>query len=440
MLDVYNSSSWRQISKQSPLRHGQYTSPHLIDRWDCITIDQKTVPLRVFDEVETDVLERNRKDSIRATEFELLTATAFEIFTREEVDVGVVEVGLGGRLDATNVLGQAPIEGIPEGFDMANFRPPPLVSVISSIGLDHQGFLGNTLEDIAREKAGIMKPGVPVLYDESNGRSVVEILEEVAAENNSPVINALSHPLEVSPETNDLLHAGMSMLQKDSKHTDDSAIPNHTKNNLTVAFLATWTALQDFHRLNFTVDQVTARRGPESHPLYDLAMEMFVAAKTTTFPGRQQHINIEKLTGRKGTVLLDGAHNAQSAQALASEIEKTQLRHGNRDTVTWVVAASDSKDVKQILSPLLRDGDGVFAVEFGPVSGMPWVKPLEASRLLEAAKAVVPTPDSLSLCNCRGDVLGALKAATEHAAGGSMVVVGSLYLVGDVLRLLRDSQ
>src|SRR6187402_3404456 len=84
----------------SGVRCGRFTSPHLIDRWDCITINEQTVRESVFREAEDLVLERNRKLDIAATQFELLTASAFEVFAKEKVEMGVVEVGLGGKLDA----------------------------------------------------------------------------------------------------------------------------------------------------------------------------------------------------------------------------------------------------------------------------------------------------------------------------------------------------
>src|SRR4051812_42901739 len=86
----------------SGVRCGRFTSPHLIDRWDCITIDEQPVRESIFREAEALVMKRNEVEKIEASEFELLTATAFEVFYKEKVEMGVIEVGLGGRLDATN--------------------------------------------------------------------------------------------------------------------------------------------------------------------------------------------------------------------------------------------------------------------------------------------------------------------------------------------------
>ena len=88
----------------SGVRCGRFTSPHLIDRWDCITINDETVRESIFKDAESLVLGRNSTEKIGASEFELLTATAFEVFAKEKIEMGVIEVGLGGRLDATNAM------------------------------------------------------------------------------------------------------------------------------------------------------------------------------------------------------------------------------------------------------------------------------------------------------------------------------------------------
>ena len=411
MLSSYNRSL--KPNSASSLRHGRFTSPHLVDRWDCISIDETPVSGPVFKAVEKDVLDRNRKMEIGASEFEVLTATAFEIFTREKVDVGVVEVGMGGRLDATNVLGEREGLMVPEERSVDEFRPMPLVSVISSIGLDHQAFLGNTLEAIAREKAGIIREYKPVVIDDLNPKEVLDVLRSIAEEKQSVVLDR--GMIRESPLLNH--------LSKILENRLSSAVPKHVQQNITLAYLATWAALQELECADI-LDVENAQ---------SLAEIILEATKSTTFPGRQQTISLEKLTGRKEDVLLDGAHNAQSAMALAETVYG--FRRGSK--VTWVLGASDTKDVTEILSPLLKDGDAVFAVEFGPVDGMPWVSPLSARKILEAAEAVVPHPESLKVQDCGNNVFDALESACRAADGGSMVIAGSLYLVGDVLRLLR---
>ncbi len=139
-------------------RVGRFTSPHIIDRWDCITINRAVVDRDKFLAVEKHFRERSTNGKIDASEFEILTATAFQLFTNEKVDVGVIECGLGGRQDATNVLRSRDV----------------ILSVLTKVGLDHVEDLGDTIEAITTEKAGIFKPFVPVVVDQSNEKAVFE--------------------------------------------------------------------------------------------------------------------------------------------------------------------------------------------------------------------------------------------------------------------------
>ncbi|KAH0543611.1 hypothetical protein FGG08_002049 [Glutinoglossum americanum] len=366
------------------VRCGRFTSPHLIDRWDCISIDGKAVNESLFHEVEDIVKRRNLAQDIGATEFELTTATAFEIFTREKVQVAVVECGLGGRLDATNVLEM------------------PLVSIISKIGLDHQSFLGNTLEEIAKEKAGIMKPGVPCVVDATNPESVTNVLKACAELTGAKFVKAL-------------LDAEDGFAWKDTQGLD---LEDHQRTNLNCAIIALKLALRQLDKQLDVQKSIMAIRGAE-------------------WPGRLQRVSIKSLTGRTEDVLLDGAHNAQSAEVLGSYVDRKLRTTGQ--SVTWVIATSRGKNLKGILQPLLKPEDNVAAVEFGSVDGMPWISPATAMSILKTAKGVLEGLDGQRYdAGC--DVLGALRWATEISAGGPLVIAGSLYLVSDVTRVLRDAR
>ncbi|KAL2196351.1 Mur ligase [Corynascus similis CBS 632.67] len=350
----------------SGLSHARFTSPHLIDRWDCIAVDGKPVPEIVFREAEEAVKQRDRDGRIGATEFELLTATAFEIFHRQKVEYGVVEVGLGGKLDATNVLKQK------------------AVTVIAKIGLDHQSFLGNTIEEITLQKAGIMRPGVPCVVDASNQASVLRVIEE--------------HAQAVGAE----LHYASTRGTADA--VAGEKFEPHQIQNLACAHTAFRLACPD----------------------HDQSLAYFLPAiKHMQWPGRLQTINISKITGRQQEVLLDGAHNPQSAEVLAQYVEK-HLRRGDRP-VSWVLAATQGKDMDGIFSLLLKPGDLVTAVRFGPVEGMPWVKPADPAQLLQLA--VRHGAEETTIYDAGDDVKGALIRASEAAKDAPLVISGSLYLV-----------
>ncbi|KAL2266279.1 hypothetical protein VTJ83DRAFT_5631 [Remersonia thermophila] len=356
----------------------RFTSPHLVDRWDCIAINGQPVPETVFRDAEAAVKQRDADGRIGATEFELLTATAFEIFHRQRVEYGVVEVGLGGRLDATNVLKEK------------------AVTVIAKIGLDHQSFLGNTVEEIALEKAGIMRPGVPCVVDPSNQPSVLEALEK--------------HARNVGAELHRPSAAGLGDAP------GGLPLEPHQIQNLACAHLAFRLACPER-------DQPLARFLP--------------AISQLEWPGRLQKLDIQPIVHRPQEVLLDGAHNPQSAEVLGQYVDKHLRSRSQGKPVAWVLAATRGKDMDGILGLLLKPGDKAAAVRFGPVDGMPWVKPTDPAELLQAAArhgiADAATHDA------GDDVRGALAWASDAANGGPVVIAGSLYLVSSVLRQLRES-
>ncbi|KAJ9156560.1 Dihydrofolate synthetase [Pleurostoma richardsiae] len=355
---------------------GRFTSPHLIDRWDCVTINEQPVSETLFRDVEDLVKQRNEDGQIQATPFELLAATAFEILEREKVDFGVIEVGLGGKLDATNAMKQK------------------AVTVISKIGLDHQGFLGHTIEEIALHKAGIMREGIPCVVDGSNQTSVLDVIRGYAEEVGVDVVSP-----SVAPEVKESLSA--------------QGWEPHQIGNLACA--------REAFRLAF----------PEADASWERCASI---AKHVHWPGRLQRIDISSITKQQQPVLFDGAHNVQSAEVLAAYVNKhfrPSCQH-----VTWVLAASQGKDIDGILSLLLRPGDQVVAVRFGPADGMPWVKAADPSYILEKARQYGLDKDGLY--NANSNLADALCHAAKVSDGAPMVIAGSLYLVSDTLRLLRD--
>jgi folylpolyglutamate synthase len=160
------------------------------------------------------------------------------------------------------------------------------------------------------------------------------------------------------------------------------------------------------------------------------------AIRNLQWPGRLQQVGIGDITGRKELTTLDGAHNAQSAAALGAFVDRKLRPKSSR--VTWVLAASAGKELDNILKPLVQSGDSVVTTEFGPVDGMPWVQPM-------ASKDIISTISGAGVeisqqYDAGGDVAGALRWAADASDGGPLVIAGSLYLVSDVLRLLRSAE
>ena len=165
------------VLENAQLKIGRYVSPHLIDYTERIYVGGHDVTKETFAKAATVVKEAADQviaEGVEApTEFELLTAMAFWIFREEKVDYAVVEVGMGGLYDSTNVI-------------------LPVVSIITNVAMDHMKYLGNTLEEIAHQKAGIIKKGVPVLLGEAEKRSVFDLFQNEARKAGAPFHYALS--------------------------------------------------------------------------------------------------------------------------------------------------------------------------------------------------------------------------------------------------------
>ena len=374
------------ILEEAGVVTGRFNSPHLIDRWDCISIQDDPVSQSVFTQTEDVVKGLNEKLGIRASEFELLTATAFQVFNHAHVQVGVVEVGLGGRLDATNVLAPKDV----------------LVSVISKIGLDHQPLLGHTLTAIAKEKAGIMKEGVPCIVDGTNEPSVLQVLRE-QAESERTTLSI------INPET-----ACQTMKLLEPLFRRWKLAP-HQQTNLLVAIEALKAAELSL-KLTKSID------------------ESLQVIPRTSWPGRLQTVSLQPLVGQNITALLDGAHNTQAAEALSIYVDERIRRQF--EPVTWLLAASKGKDVTGLLKCFIKPHDKVIATRFGPVDGMPWVEPIDTTHIAQAAKQL---SDKVEVTET--ETVGvALRCLTTSHLPGPIVITGSLYLVSDVLRLLRASE
>ena len=361
---------------------GRFNSPHLIYRHDCITINEKTIDKDTFAILEREITKRNDDAGINATSFELLTATAFEAFTRYKVAVGVVECGLGGEKDATNVLSADEV----------------ICSIITSIGMDHTDLLGNSIEAIAYKKAGIAKKDVPMVADVRF--EAAEIVQKVARAAGTDVafsIDKAKEPFE--------------KMVSERPGLDFTAIQLR---NLALAYSALAVA-REFH--NDMIPQIS----------FEEAMEVAMKVRLT-WRGRLQWTSITKFAGRKSDILIDGAHNQPAMRYLWRYIDAKV----GQNPVTWVIAMSGTRNVQGILSHLIKAGDRVVFTQFGPVDGMPWVAPVAFDLFREAVEKWRHTPE-IKYSPTPGE---ALRAAVRMTPEDELIVVtGSLYLVADVLRI-----
>ena len=367
---------------------GLFTSPHLVDVRERVRINGEMISPEVF----TGVLHRCARaaETVRrrhgeATYFELLTALALAHFAGQAVDIAVMEVGLGGRLDSTNVV-------------------EPEVTAVTAIQLEHTQLLGDTVEKIAREKAGIFKPGVAALTV-PQAAPVLAVLREVAGQVSAPlqVLGEdieFSYRFEADAERGPHARVCLNTSRSSYEHLPVPFKGEHQAPNCGLA-LAILDRLRD--------------RGFE-------APERAVAeglARTNT-AGRMEMVS------RSPRVIVDGAHTTESVSCLMRSIGQ----HLRYDSMVAIFGCSDDKDIRGMLQRLSSGADKViFTRAAGTARAM---DPRElARRFAEVSGKMVQVarglPDALAI------------AGKAVARDDLICITGSFYLVGEAKRLLGDS-
>ena len=275
------------ILQQAGYRTALYTSPHLESFTERIRIGQEEIAQAEVVSLADEIWQRTAEANVPLTFFEFITVMAFIYFARNRVDVAVVEVGLGGRLDATNVVS-------------------PLVSVITTIAKDHEAYLGPDELSIAREKGGIIKPRIPVICGKVS-EPVTEVLQEVARLRESPAY---------------FLGTSFSFLLKNERLFDYIGI----KQNLSGLALA----LRGRHQLaNASLALAALELVNEHFPVPQAALRY--GLETVRWPGRLEVISERPL------VILDGAHNPEGVRALADAL--IELRQGRKIKLLFATMA-----------------------------------------------------------------------------------------------------
>lgn len=364
---------------------GRFTTPHLIHVTDSITINNRPIPKLQFDSIKTTLDKINKEHSIQCSEFEILTCLALSYFKESECNWCVLEVGLGGRLDATNV--------VPGKNKFA--------CGITKIGLDHESFLGNTLPQIAFEKAGIVTPGVKfTVIDGTNDPSVLDVVKRQCEKIGSrlKVTDSCVHNNNVSTES-----WGVVQPQELPLNGEYQIF------NLRVA-LSILDHLQQLGEVNLSKNDLSE------------------GLKTIVWPGRLQQLDLSYSTGKSIPVLMDGAHNGSAAIELAKYIKS---QYGDQP-ITYIVAVTAGKNLKPLLDPLLRPEDRVFVTKFGAVEGMPWIHANDPEALGEYIKIkYTPNVEVQSDVHLIFPTLASIEEETEQP----VVICGSLYLCGELLKL-----
>jgi len=382
------------IAMAAGLKTGLYTSPHLVDIRERIRIGSEDISsgaLRRLIEVARPHIERFRAAGDPPTFFEIFTALAFRHFADAGTDLVVAEVGLGGRLDATNVLA-------------------PEVSVLTAISIDHTYQLGDTLRAIAAEKAGIIKPGVPVV-SQPQPREALEVIEEACRTAGAPL---LVIGREVTYEWAPASEAGRAGGRRRGGRLAVRT-PQATYDGLFVPLMG------EHQALNASAAIAAAER---VRPLAGWLTPETVrrALGEVRWPGR-----MEWLQGRPDW-LLDGAHNRASMERLTEGLS----RHFPGRPMVFVFASAADKDVDGMLTVLAeRAGDApvVFTRTDNPRAADPADLAARFGRFGGEA------------CETTANVSAAIAAARRLAGTEKLVVVcGSLYLVGEAKRILETGE
>ncbi|EHN00837.1 Fol3p [Saccharomyces cerevisiae x Saccharomyces kudriavzevii VIN7] len=374
------------VLQQTPYQIGRFTTPHLVHVTDSITINNKPISLDKYQDIRLQLDSLNKSHSLKCTEFELLTCAAFKYFCDLQCQWCVIEVGLGGRLDATNAI---------PGTNKA-------CCGITKIGLDHESFLGNTLAEISKEKAGIITKGVPfTVIDGTNDPSVVKVVKDTCKALGSKLFITDSH---LNGNIIDTKAWGCFNLAKLPLNGEYQIF------NLRVAM-----GMLDYLQLNglidVTKDEVSAR-----------------LAKVD-WPGRLYRMDYcyDRLSRKTLPILMDGAHNGSASIELAKYLRK---EYGDQP-LTFVVAVTSGKCLKPLLQPLLRPVDRIILTRFNSVEGMPWIHATDPEEMKDFILSQDYTRDVAIENNLRR-ILPSLANASEGQRR-PIVVCGSLYLCGELL-------
>ncbi|MCR4921107.1 MAG: bifunctional folylpolyglutamate synthase/dihydrofolate synthase [Bacteroidaceae bacterium] len=360
------------ILQASGYRVGLYTSPHLVDFRERIRVNGEMISEeRVVQFVEEDCPVFGK---LSPSFFELVTGLAFKYFQEQKVDVAVIEVGMGGRLDCTNII-------------------RPILSIITNVSFDHTQFLGATLPEIAFEKAGVIKDGVPAVVGETNGYSEVrKIFERKALECKSKIAFAD----EMDEVTSTYCKDGFRMYHTRHFGTISGQLEGNYQVQNTATILAALGILaQRLRRLS--VDHIR---------------EGFASCQTLThFCGRWQTLGHEPL------VVCDAGHNVAGISQVVEQLRKTPHRH-----LYIIIGMVSDKDIDGVLSLLPQDAFYIFTQ-----ASVRRALPVETFQA-EAEK------HGLHGISCP-DVMSAYRLGLEKAEKDDMLFVGgSCYIVADLLK------
>lgn len=358
---------------------GLYTSPHLRDFRERIRINGEMIS----EQQVVDFVEQHRTDfeDIQPSFFEMTVGMAFDIFAREKVDIAVIEVGLGGRLDSTNII-------------------TPLLSVITNIGWDHTNMLGNTLPLIAGEKAGIIKPGIPVIVSEYQPEVADVFIKKAESENTAISFASeewyISEYQIVSIRSQEYLDFKISNnhLQSDTHHLQLDLPGTYQLKNVK----AVLSSVEELRQQGFMITEE------------DIHTALKQVKTLTGLHGRWEILSYNPLT------ICDTGHNPEGITEVLKNIESVNYSH-----LHFVMGVVNDKDITKMLAVLPKDATYYFSKPDIP-------RGLDAESLKLKAESFDLHGDAYP------SVKAALQAAQQKAGTNDLVFVGgSTFVVAEIV-------
>ena len=367
------------VLKESGYKTGLYTSPHLKSFTERMRINGEPIS-------QDDVVEYVNKfkpiiEELRPSFFELTTAMAFDHFAKEEVDIAVIEVGMGGRLDCTNVI-------------------RPEVSIITQIGLDHQQFLGDTLEEITKEKAGVVKENNPIVSSVSENELKL-IIKEVANSKKAPFFNSNEcYKINIKEETIPSWKMIAENLKTSKKYEFESGLSaSYQIQNLQSVF----TALDILKEKGYSISDENITSGLKN------------VIKNSGIKGRWQRIHNEQSNAK---IIADTGHNIPAFEHLVKMIESEKF-----DQLHFVFATVNDKKLDGVLELLPKD-----AIYYFTQANIP--RALDAKELKEVARNYDLKGDAFPT------VAEAFTNAQKNASDKDLIFVGgSTFAVAEIPNL-----
>ena len=366
------------ILEQNSCKVGVYTSPHIQEITERITINKKQISkieLISVAEVVKPIVDEMMKNNEVPTFFEVFTAMAFQLFSEKNVDFAVIEVGLGGRFDATNIV-------------------KPQVSVITNISLEHQDILGDKIEDIAFEKAGIIKQNIPVVTAVKD--KAFEVVDKVAEQKNS-VINKIDASNWKRSNNNELGQEFFIGGFLNDYNVQTSILGGFQGENIALSIGAA---------------EFLIKKG------FDISKENIIeGVKFTVNKGRMEIVSYNPC------ILLDGAHNIGGANALVETI-KNDFEYNK---LILVIGILSDKNIKEILKTIVPIGDNIVLTKSKNLRAC---EPIDLKNKIEELGLHKPIV-------IKDDIVTAVKYAKSVAKKDDLVcITGSLFTVGEARDLL----